>query len=274
MRNPLFGALSWLLTLVCHGQPNCLIHPEGSGERRACEFSHKAVEYDQGSRVSQLYFDSAIAIGPRFAWAYYEKSVPYIKRGLPHIGIHILNHAVELEPLNYLCYRAYWYFQYRNYERCITDLETYYSMPGHYVQFDPGGDFNMMTLLGLAYSKLGEHGKAVRTIERCMERSDVPTGPYDHHALGVVHYVSGDLQRAEVAFMAQIAHDDRFADSHYYLGLVYERQGDLMRARPCFDKALQRFKGVGNGYSIRGFCHPVSSSDVMEAVTRVGKGKG
>ena len=76
-------------------QTNCFIYPEGSGERKACELSYKAIEYRQGSKESQILFDSAIAVGPKFAWAYYEKSVPYFKRGFLHEGLQILNKAIE-----------------------------------------------------------------------------------------------------------------------------------------------------------------------------------
>ncbi len=131
---------------------------------------------------------------------------------------------------------------------------------------------NMMILLGLAYCKPGDHGKAARIIEQCMERPDVPPGSYDHHALGVVYFVQGDLERAKSSFMREIAEDARVVDSHYYLGLVHERQGALPRARTCFNEALQCFNSVGSGHSLRRFCYPVQRQDVMEALARVGKG--
>ncbi len=47
-------------------QGNCLQYAEGSGERKACELCYTN-EYKQGSKESQMLFDSAIAIGPKFA---------------------------------------------------------------------------------------------------------------------------------------------------------------------------------------------------------------
>ena len=165
-------------------QPNCHIYPEGSGERKACELSYKAIEYAQGSKESQLLFDQAIAIGPKFAWAYYEKSVPYFKRGFLYEGLQILNKAIELEPKEYLCYRAYWHWQYQNYKLCIQDLETYYSLPRAYIQFTPGGDKDMRIILGLAYAKHGDFKKGIRTIQNCMDSYDYESdiGLTDYHS--------------------------------------------------------------------------------------------
>ncbi len=101
------SVLSITIAHLSFGQGNCLIYEKNSGERKACELSYQAIGYKQGSRESQILFDSAIAIGPNYAWAYYEKSVPYFKRGLLNEGIKLLNKAVALEPGNhYLCYRA------------------------------------------------------------------------------------------------------------------------------------------------------------------------
>ena len=41
-------------------------------------------------------------------------------------GFKLLNKAVELDARSHLTYRAYWYFQNRNYKMCINDLERYY----------------------------------------------------------------------------------------------------------------------------------------------------
>ena len=140
------------------------MHPVGSNERKACEIGYQAIEYKQGSRQSQLLFDSALALNPNYAWAYYEKSVPYFKRGLLNEGILLLNRAVELDPSSYLTYRAYWYFQHKRFRACIDDLETFYSSEDAYLSYTPGGDMNMRIMLGMAYAEMSQSRKAVESI--------------------------------------------------------------------------------------------------------------
>jgi len=95
-----------LFALMSFSQGNCLLYPEGSNERKACRLAETTGELKQGSRESQVRFDSIIALNPNYAWAYFEKSVAYLKRGLLLDGLKYLNKAVELDPKSHLCYRA------------------------------------------------------------------------------------------------------------------------------------------------------------------------
>ncbi|MEO0337824.1 MAG: hypothetical protein AAF242_01290 [Bacteroidota bacterium] len=134
-------------------QGNCLIYPEDSGERIACELSYRALEYRQGSKESQLLFDYAIKIGPKYAWAYYEKSVPFFKRGMLAEGLSLINKAIDLEPYNYLYYRAYWYFYNCSYDYCIRDLEELYTLYKAGYTTTPSGELEMRLLLAMAYAQ-------------------------------------------------------------------------------------------------------------------------
>jgi len=227
-----------------YSQGNCLIYPEGSGERKACELSYKAIEETQGSKESQLIFDAAIAAGSKYAWAYYEKSVPYLKRGFLHEGLQILNEAVKLEPLNYLPYRAYWYWQYRNYSLCIQDLKEYYSLPKAYIQFTPGGEKDMRIILGLAYAKMNNYEKAIQTIENCINsyKSEDDFGLADYHTLGIIYLHSKQYDKAIVAFEKQFTIYDKIADSYFFLGLAYKGKSDFEKANINFNKALLVFE--------------------------------
>ena len=151
------------------GQGNCLLYAEGSGERSACELSYRALEYKQGSKESQFLFDQAIEIGPNYAWAYYEKSVPFFKRGLFAEGVFLINKAIELEPQNYLYYRAYWYFYNRSYELCIKDLEELYTVYKTFYTTTPGGEMEMRVILALAYAQSGNVSKGINWILNLMD---------------------------------------------------------------------------------------------------------
>ena len=69
--------------LVNHAQINCNVY-KWAGDTvcfRACQLYETAGYTWQGTRFSQMLYDSVIAICPSFDMAYMEKAVPYLKRG-------------------------------------------------------------------------------------------------------------------------------------------------------------------------------------------------
>lgn len=268
-----FTSLSlFVISLLCscflNAQGNCLLYAADSGERQACELSYKALEYTQGSQASQMLFDSAIAIGPRYAWAYYEKSVPYFKRGLLNQGIQILNQAIALEPQNYLCYRAYWYFAHQSYFACIEDLEHYYNQLNGHIEYIPGGEIEMSFLLGLSYVKTGHLALGIRTIEERLNSypSESYMGLYDHYVLGTLYYQNEQFELAQQAFEKQTTLNDRFADTYYYLGRLAEQNDNKAAAQAFYQNALNKFEGQEGGYSNSAFGTGVSKTDVEQAI--------
>jgi len=234
------------------GQGNCLIYPAESGERTACELSYQAIEYPQGSRASQMLFDSAILVGPKYAWAYYQKSVPYFKHGLLNEAMQLLNKAVELEPKSYyLCYRAYWYFSHQSYEMCIRDLEKYYFEYQQPIEFTPGGDMEMRLLLGLSYARSGDIEKGVTTISDCISsyQSKDYLGIYDYYVLGSLYYKNGQFLEAAAAFDKQIEVNPNFADTYYFLGKIKKSEAKDAEARELLKIAKARFQGHDSGYT-------------------------
>jgi len=252
------------------GQGNCLLFPEGSGERKACELSYDAIKYRQGSKESQLLFDKAIKVGPKYAWAYYQKSVPFFKRGLFSQGTSLINKAIELEPENYLYYRAYWYFYNRSYSLSIQDLEELYSI--HKVNYvtNPSGELEMRNLLGMAYALTGKPDKGVAWSEDLIASyNDQPhlLGDYDYHIAGILYYMDGQYLKAETALLKQIEIDDGFADAHYYLGKTYLKRNKHDEAMIAFANAKSRLQGNAGGYSVNFFTEfNVRLSDVEKVL--------
>jgi len=237
---------------IVSSQGNCLLYPDDSGERIACELSYRAIEYKQGSKESQILFDAAIKIGPKYAWAYYEKSVPFFKRGLLAEGIGLINKAVELEPQNYLYYRAYWYFYNRSYEYCIRDLEELYSKYKTSYSSTPGGEMEMRLLLAMAHALTGNVSKGISWIQNLMEVYEQKPhlkGNFDHFVLGVLYYTNNHLELAQAEFEKQIQVDENLADTYYYLGLIKEKTSESELAQEYFTKALSKVNREDGGYS-------------------------
>src|SRR4051812_11845421 len=106
-------------------QPNCNVYKLENNPScyEACLIATEA-EAGQGSKASQLQFDKAIELCPGFDYAYFEKSVPYLKRGDFISWKKLIDKAVELNPTGYLAYRGWCRYQFvRDYRGAIADLE-------------------------------------------------------------------------------------------------------------------------------------------------------
>jgi len=267
--NTLLGSLLISNFTMLNAQGNCLIYPEDSGERIACELSYRAIEYKQGSRMSQILFDEAIRIGPNYAYAYYQKSVPFFKRGLLNEGITLLNKAVELEPNSYYqTYRAYWYFSHHSYTQCIKDLEAYYTANPGQMESTPGGEMDMGIILGISYFK---QNKAEKGIESVVNRINTYSsksyiGLYDYYVLGALYYQNNQLKKAENAFKKQLTLNPDYADTYYYLGLIKASQSNKADAKQLFQEALNRYNRENGGYSRSLWGMNVSKREAEEAL--------
>ena len=252
MRIVFIIVLLFVFNSYSYAQVNCYIFPEGSGERKACEICDKAITFPQGSRASQQLFDDAIAIGPKFDWAYYEKSVPYFKRGFILEGLSLLNKAIALKPLDYLCYRAYWYWQYKNYDLCIKDLETYYAMPKAYLQLTPGGEKDMRIILGLAYAKTGNFTKGINIINTCLKSyaSEDDIGLADYYTLGMLYVMNEEYYSAIESLDKQLLINEDLAETYYYLGLAYKGLSNTGKSKMYFKKALLKFEDYYRYYNV------------------------
>ena len=78
-KNSILHIIFIFCVVNCAGQPNCNIY-KWKGDSLcyyACLEATKAIEFSQGSKESQIHFDRAIELCPTFAYAYFEKAVPY-----------------------------------------------------------------------------------------------------------------------------------------------------------------------------------------------------
>tara|TARA_B110001452_G_C15170269_1_gene406758 strand:- start:156 stop:974 length:819 start_codon:yes stop_codon:yes gene_type:complete len=264
MKKQLFLILTIFSTII-YSQENCFIYPEGSNERKACDLVYEALEYKQGSRKSQILFDSILNLNPKYAWVYAQKSVPYFKRGFIIRGLKLLDKAVDLDPKSHLSYRAYWHFQNRNYKLCIRDLETYYALPNAYIyEMSPGGDKDMRIILGMSYAKLGNLKKGISVIETCIEsyKNQDYIGFVDYHILGMLYYKNKEYDKALKVLKTQITVTEDYADTYYYLGLTYKALSQFKKAKTQFKKAILKFQEANrmrNGY----LCFRVYLSDAI-----------
>lgn len=209
-------------SLLSFGPPNCNLF-EGDCNK-ACTLAENAIQYPQGSKPSQQLFDQSIENCPTFAYSYYEKAVPFAKRGAMDEWKILIDKAVELEPVEYLGQRAWYHFFFtHNYEKAIEDINT---LQDFYKDGDIGetGDalYHLNIMKGLCLKGLGKHQEAITCMEEQMAKPDHYLGMYDYLHLGVLYLETGNYTKAETCFNKQIEHYE-ISEAYYYRALLIKQ---------------------------------------------------
>lgn len=231
------------------GQDNCTLY-EGDC-RIACELSTEASK-QQGSKRSQILFDSCIALCPTFAYAYYQKAVPYLKHGLIPEWKKLIDKAVELEPQSYLVNRGCNQIQFfRNYQQGINDLNKLEEIYGRFdIGYSNSGQYHAQMLKALAYRELGESQKAIDLMEKLLNSSWYRPGLFDYLHLGASYLKAGYNDKAIAAFSKQ-NNENELAETYYYLAQIAEQKDQKENSLELISKSIDLYKSgfiMSNNY--------------------------
>lgn len=231
-------------------QPNCEVFKKDSLCYNGCLEIYKADMHPQGSHASQRHFDIAIKDCPTLAYSYFEKSVAFLKRGYFLEWKKLIDKAIELEPKDYLFYRAWCQFFFlRNYDSAKADLETLkelYKTP--FFGMGQNGDYDLRVVLALCYRLTGDRVKAIKIIKEAISEKDFVIGQYDYLHLGVMYLESNQPDKAIRALENQKNEND-IAEVHFYLGKAYCLQGDSERCKDELNEALHLYDSGRNMHS-------------------------
>lgn len=232
---------------------NCLLFPEATAARRACELYQAGCLEPQGSAPSQALFDQAIAADSTFAAAWYEKSVPFLKRGLWAEWNRLNNVAVRLDPAEYRGKRGWCRYKFLlDARNALPDLLYHDSITSHKPGRTGDGDYDIRMYIGFCYRDLGDSLTAVKVMEQCiLENEEISfTGTWDYYHLGVLHFQLGNLAEAEKWLNKQFIAYPELADNLYYLGKIFLIKNQGETAAAYLKRAEQSFL---QGYRL---CNP------------------
>ena len=232
--------LSFLLLLTIslsgYGPPNCYLF-EGKC-KKACEKAELAIQYAQGSWRSQKHFDESIALCPSFDYSYYEKSVPFAKRGQIPEWKKLIDKAVELDPEEHLANRGWYHFFFlNNYEKAIKDIEQLSSIKSGDIGSTGDAIYHLELLRGICYAEIDDFEKALQVMSKQMKAENHYISLYDHICIGYVQMKLGLLEEALTSFTAQEENND-LADNRYYKAMVLEKLGKLDASKVELNIAL------------------------------------
>src|SRR5262245_41232077 len=125
MKRSIFMLLLFSQYINGIAQTNCTLFTD-SNCARACRLYNEADKFYQGTRICQLYLDSAIRLCPGYAEAWHEFSVPFLKRGDFFTWRKYMDKAVELKPRAWLGTHGWCRFKFlKDYEGALEDLKRY-----------------------------------------------------------------------------------------------------------------------------------------------------
>lgn len=213
--------VSFVLTLFSFGPPNCNLFDGNC--KLACHEAEKAITYSQGSRASQEHFNKSIALCPEFDYSYYEKAVPYAKRGQMDEWKLLIDKAVELNPVEFLSQRGWYHFFFmHNYSAAIQDIETLDSlMQGGDIGETGDAIYHLNVLKALCHKQMGNSKLALKTLKNQMAKEDHYDGLYDHIHLGVMYLNTEKYEEAIKAFEIQIK-EYPISEAYFYLGKTFQ----------------------------------------------------
>ncbi len=200
----------------------------------------------QGSRISQYYFDLSINLDPTFSFAYFEKSIPFNKRGDYARGFDLLNRAVVLNPKMHLGYRGWLRLvKLRDFEGAIKDLKKLQEIK--IASNSKAWGQNINYLIGLSYLGLNRCDEALKYFEIAInetEHSDLIISLYKAIAL----YRIKKYDQSIILLKACIDINLSFTEAYYYLGKNYLKINAYKRAKLSLSQALSLYEA---GFKIR-----------------------
>jgi len=244
------SSILFLLTLLFSftsslAQPNCQVYLMNGDTTcyEGCQAALTAITYRQGSRSSQEYFDKAIQLCPNLDYAWFEKAVPYLKRGDFVQWKLMIDQAVALNPVEHLGYRGWCRYQFlRDYEGAIRDLEALDSLISWDIGYCQNGAYHLNVAKALCYRAIGKRDTAIQMIETQLVAENYDSMLYDYLHLGVMKLEKGDASGAVEALLAQIEVNDYLAETYFYLAKAYNLQGDITAANRCLRQARQFYE--------------------------------
>lgn len=255
------GGLFWSF-----GPPNCNLF-EGDC-KQACVEAEQAIMHAQGSKKSQIHFDKSIELCPTFAYSYYEKAVPYAKRGAMDEWKILIDKAVEYSPEEYLEQRGWYHFFFmHNYKAAIADLDTLQDLYGDQ-DIGVTGDamYHLNIMKALCYKGLGQKEKAIRCIEDQMTKEYHHPGLYDYLHLGVLYLETGNLQNALEALTIQIEQHP-WSEAYFYRAMVHKQLQNKEACTKDLNLALTQYRqGEKLRNSYRQIVDEIYELDILEAL--------
>lgn len=238
-------------------QPNCEAYKYYGDtlKYKACKKAMEISGHYQFSKEYQTILDESLAIDPTFDYAYWAKSIAYLKSGDFVTWKKLIDKAIEYKPKEHLGYRGWCRYQFfRDYKGAIEDIEKLDSLVDYDIGHSQNGRYHLNIAKGLCYKAIGKKEKAIEIIEKQIilnEENDF-IGAYDYLHLGVLYLETKKFEKAIEVFKKQ-SETNELAENQYYSALAFlnldkstEYKSYLEKAKELYIREIKMFDPYSN----------------------------
>ncbi|MET0638098.1 MAG: tetratricopeptide repeat protein [Chitinophagaceae bacterium] len=196
-----------------------------------------------------LYCDSVLMVCPNTAEAYQLKAIPSLKGGDYETAFRLNDKAVELEPRNYLDYRAFLKCIFtKDYNGSITDFKEAEKLS------PKGGlmDHSYSFFIGLCYMELGRYQDAEEYFKKDITMQtggDSLQLPHFNSLFytGLLYYRMSQFSKAKKYLEDCVGVYEQHPEANYYLAMIAGQEGNKAQKIRYLDIAK---KALRNGYRL------------------------
>lgn len=182
--------------------------------------------YYQGSTQNMKAIEEILKLNPYHCDALRERSIPYLKRGMPQKWKKYMDQAVACDFTRWIGWRGYLYlYFYRDYAKAIADFDATDTLTPNFIDAPQGHSVDFWR--GHAYLGAKNYEESIYYYQKHIAH-------YENKSIdSMPHY----LEKAQRYYL------DKSADTKYYYALYHTRKGDTLKALSYLDKGIEDFLG-------------------------------
>ena len=210
----------------------------------------------QGSIDIMNLLDEIIKLNPNHCDALRERSIPYLKRGMPQEWKKYIDQGVKCDPVSWIGWRGHHYlYYYRNYTKAIADFDATDTLTPNHIDAPQGHSVDFWR--GHAYLGLKNYEKSLYYYRKHIDRVSTEFGedwvePEAFLNMAIVHYENKSLDSMPY-YLDKALHyyQNKSADAKYYYALYHTYKEDNHKALNWVDKSIVDY--LNGNYKRRNF---------------------
>jgi tetratricopeptide (TPR) repeat protein len=212
-------------------------------KKRSIECFEYGMHHYQGTQESINGFAKAVEYDPTHAESWRELSIPFLKRGMPHLWKKYMDKAVELDPIAWQGYRGYNYLWfYRDYKNAIADFNATDTLTPNFTDAPQGHSVDYWR--GIAYLGLKDHKNSIAFFDKHIQKEIDESGEdwVEHEAFlyrGIAHYENGNPKKALKDIQTLLKYNSDFADAKYYKASVLFEECEKIHRKIYFEAMMR-----------------------------------
>ena len=212
---------------------------------------HGFDHFFQGTPIGQTLTNRIITLDSTNANALRDRSVPFLKRGIPHKWNPYFSQVVRNDSITWQPWRGYLYLWfYRDYKKAIADFDASDTLTPNFIDAPQGHSVDYWR--GIAYLGLKDYENSIAYFDKYIAKEIEESGE-DWVELttflykGIAHYEAGNFEEALKSFDKQLHYGRNLsADAKYYKALIYKEKGEIELSKTTINSAISDFN---NGYN-------------------------